>query len=632
MAKTKQFMILLIVVSIIAILILNPDLIPGSITGGFTVLSVSNIDMVSSLPTFNGQGFVVNFLDNGGLSQYVSGNTLEADVTKNAINASLQSDGSTSRVSKGFDFRLTNSSYQCNYPVAINSSLGQPFAEWVKQDYTDYSVLPLSSTQMQSKCSTMNSAPLEYWGKYPEFFNYVCIFKKQDTSKIGALPSVGNFTATSVFRFAVEGESPVVSTISNSSSDSWPRQIGIGDKAYVQMTGFQASGAGGCTAIAGSTGAYAFYRPTLNQWVLIPNQRYNEYTQAVQSLKDYAIANATSFNRQSLDNFVLQANVKRQDAYNNKITSKISDITGTSYPLLNNGDASSAIIQWQSERFLYPQFVLYVKASSLQIHTLAPNVEILSASSIAGHKSGTPGQTAISLKNNGDSGNVDLAVTCDTGSAPTGPISSTYIAAGQTTTIPVAISTSCSTTQTHTCTVKAIVAGIQTGTKTFTDSCLVSGVECTPNQYYCAQGNIVQRCKADGSYWDNIKTCSSTQTCDVAAPGQCRDNAPSWLCGDNVCTAAIGETSVTCPTDCPVAPCNGTDCPVPPVIPCEPGYHMVTKTTTPPWWNFWDHPIQTNTCEPDINWNLLALGGIIVATIIVVLFAGGKKKTKKRGK
>lgn len=640
MVKKQNQLLLIGLVAVAALILLGGGSFLGTGSlGAFTTLGVSNVQLVSTDPVLNGEAIIVNLVQ-GGLGQYIDGEL--ASVSKEQLTSQLASQNKVA--GKGFRFTSEDGAHSCSYPIQVSSpsSSSPPFAEYSYIAYDDFSLTkPFQEGLWFADCTSRNSAPLIAYGKYSGSFTYWCVYSRQLTSNFGELPSQGNYSSSTLFSFKTDGGGVSTQTVSNSQSVD----ARFGNDAYVRFTGFVGNGDASCTSIGGSNPASAFYYPDQSKWILIKQTDYSDYKAKRNDFESYILSHRNSADRPTVEQFYARVNTARQSAISNQVTTKINPQTAQPVTLEASGNNSAGQIRWIGNVALYPTYVLYIKAASLQIHTPVTHPIITNAVSIPQHRSGELGFTSITVNNDGEAGNFDLIVSCDNGSTQGGATQTKTLGAGQTETYNIGVTTSCLANQTNNCTAKTRVLATDVSTKPFTDSCNLQQV-CIPNLNYCsgANGKTVLHCNSSGIYdVAPLKICSATESCDVSNPNYCVSGSAEF-CGNGVCSLLNGETQVTCPADCGnpnVCNNNGicdngetnqscpNDCHVPPV--CSSGQHLVQKDTPNTLFGFipWFGTTVTSTCVPDLNINLVLIG-LIVGVAIIIGFSMFRKKGKGR--
>src|SRR5262249_52533311 len=96
-------------------------------------------------------------------------------------------------------------------------------------------------------------------------------------------------------------------------------------------------------------------------------------------------------------------------------------------------------------------------------------------------------------------------------------------------------------------------SGAAPGDCTNPDTCL-SAVRCAPAQMRCGPSGAVQRCRADGTAWDDIAHCTAGQSC---SGGQCSPAACTGMTAQCTpdgqlrgCLTNVGQFSD--PAPCPI--------------------------------------------------------------------------------
>ena len=117
----KLIKIMFIIVFILGVVgagvyLVNPD-ISSVLSGGWTTLSLSSVNVVSNDPDLQGQAWILNVIHNGA-GQYAVGNFNKDQITDEGKKAL-------------YDFKLTSELKQetCNYPVNVGEGLFKPLEQ-----------------------------------------------------------------------------------------------------------------------------------------------------------------------------------------------------------------------------------------------------------------------------------------------------------------------------------------------------------------------------------------------------------------------------------------------------------------------------------------------------------------------
>lgn len=171
-----------------------------------------------------------------------------------------------------------------------------------------------------------------------------------------------------------------------------------------------------------------------------------------------------------------------------------------------------------------PLHTFYVKADWLGVFQPEPNIIIQDA--YLPDCINTYGNINIILRNDGESGNARISVSCQSPFSRGSNAREVYVASGTTITTYFPITVNTASPVTKSCTI-TVTDAMHTRTKTIS-VCANPENTCTPNDMVCIE-NRIEKCNIWGSGWDLYQQCGEDQICDYDEWGNpyCRDkNVP----------------------------------------------------------------------------------------------------------
>jgi len=527
----SKTLVFLIIVGIVAFVLFNQNLIPLSVVGGFSTLSLSNVDIQTNDPTGNIQGDVwVLTVRQGGLGQHAVGTFSPEEISVGE-----------KRAEKGFTLKLVNTEQKCNYPLIVD------YGKTVyKYGYLKAALAPWENANewAQERCGLLGQ--YLYWTK-PSGLDYFCVYRNPIAGAVANLEENPNLEFKTTVSLEIEGESALTDTMSNTGNSI----VHLGNKAVGIWQGNLSTGeqcpapsSSGIKAVFGKESIYDWSTPT---WRLVDSTKLSNYfvQQSVVERREDSLTEAELKNKIDLANSLADQSLlpKQFCLYNNCAIGKNSfSLVDGKYEINLN------------KQIQYPVMTFYIKADSLGIYQPTTKPVIVSTET-TDFATGEKGSIIVKFKNDSEeSGNFLIYADCSTaGFSQTGSNIERYVSAGQQSTVFVPISGSCSSRTQGNCTV--VVKSLDFSGKT--DSRNVSlycspQLTCTPEKRVCID-DVISQCNNIGTGWNVVEDCKSVgKVCAVDEVGtiycKAKTNSPKPVCGNGKCEE--GETINTCPADC----------------------------------------------------------------------------------
>ena len=503
--KDKIIRYLVIIIGFVLLIALAVKYIPTQESFvGFSLLSLGQVNLVSSSQYLSGQQWVLTFNGNG-LGQYAQGYI---------DNANIKSGTSTAKQ----DFKL-NMEYDqfCKYSLQ-QSTAKKVYLVGQKQKW-------IAITCEQSKAIELCGAD-SFYGREDIFSQCTCYPRNYVTRTMGYAEYQGVKSNIKV-TMDVQGKETSVGQFSSEGQGYGP----VGSNAYVVFQGGLDSGRA-CPILELPTEIMPTYVNSQNQWQL---KDRNLYTDWVNNAIDLQLG--SQFDESVIDAKVI---IHNQKANNFLVSSK-------TFGTINSPSALSGawIDKSVSSPVSYPVITAYIKATYLEIYTPVPIITIVSKSSEC-FETGFTGYVKLDIKNTGESGGYQAWVECPT---VTGIREEGSISSGQTKTLNIELSGSTSQTQmTETCKLK--VSSIGGVVESTVNVCVKSpDPACTiPGETRCQNNKVITCTNGD---WVTTKDCG-TGKC-IIKDGKAICEGGIQTCGDGFCTGT--ETLENCPTDCKETKC-----------------------------------------------------------------------------
>jgi len=461
----------------------NPQYLPMAI--GFSTLSIGTTDFTTNDPNGFLQGELFVFtVRQGGLSQKAVGT-----ITANQI----QADGK--KASKGFTLEITNTKQECVYPISVDYTSGKVYLYGFKK-------YPMWSSE---NCSAYGEYVAEI--KPAWSLDKYCIYRNPLSSYSGRLKDQANYRFNTIWKLAIEGEEPIVSTMSNIGET----KVKFDNVAYAIWQGNLVTGE--TCPNPSSHRVMAVY--AFKKWVLVNEDYWDDYKNYERSF----LQNLRSLNADAIENQIKELNNKA-----GKAVAFLPD----NHPFLRTGGGQGYLANKESvknamyilplaKQIQFPVFTFYVKADKLGVFTPTVKPSIISAKSIA-FKTGELGSIELTFKNESEvGGTFHIWAECPAGFSMYGTTIERYVGANQTATVFIPITGQCGTTTTKTCTV--YVKGTELkDSKRVSVTCKPQQV-CNPNQIVCIN-DAIYKCNADGTDYILIENCKSQgKVCGTDALG-----------------------------------------------------------------------------------------------------------------
>lgn len=455
---------LLIASSLIAVLLLTPSFLNLNLLGGFSTLSVSNVNYDSNDPSIGGRAWLITVSQNGA-GQSISGVISKDQLIDEQDNVEAQND------------------------VSIDISLDEMYATYPIQN-TDEKIYNVEwkETNSWDGCSGYDgNVVINAFAKY--------CFKFSTVSSYGLLgtPST-NFQSTITINSGSNTETAVLQSLTASSVN-----FGVGGSA--SWVGSLTSGE--LPSIASDQKISAIYA---SGWKTIDDNKYRDYRTYADSSFESCLANSGDKER-CLRNY----NYYADKAMELKSLTSSGGSQATVYGSQNSGQVKLDL----EKAILFPVITLRLRSDwigtvSINNPVGTPKIESLSTEEF---QTGDNGYITVNSKNIGDAdGSFALSVECGPYFSVQGTTTNLPILSPQDITTSFIPITSDVTSKTkESCTVKLYD---RNNPSIFdTKDLLVTSnpiLLCSPGDKRI-NGNNIEQCNISGSGWDIIETCSSTQ-------------------------------------------------------------------------------------------------------------------------
>lgn len=649
----------IIFVSMIALGVINPTIISGSImtgsilnasfvsgavtgttnfVGGFTPLSISQIDFFNTDSTLQAKTLALTFRT-GGLGGYTQGT-----FSKDAINSSLSD--STGDVSKGFTFKAGLTNEQCTYPFKKDPTL--TFSGTLrKYEYKEFSCNVLfdspngvwcnDSSNMTQKCSDYaksKGGTYLLWSHAP-LENMICVYGVQDGGSLARIYTP-SYTFNLHSEITIDGytstdDDTLSGTIGTNATDSaQPFYVSGTQIGYLLWNGNL--GTGNTCATVDTARKYLLNTQVSDSqysWKVVDSTVVNDYYSKERTLYNKGNqAQAGALPKQQIIDAVVQINDAHnqlQTAANQPSASKIENNT-ISYVSKSNYDG--ALSYNPTQPISFPTFTLYVKADKLGFVQPAPQVSNLSVQFNPTSKSGDIQDILLTWTNSGQTGNFSVSTNCSGSYQSVEPTKEVNVAGKSTGSTTIQIQGTCSTTQTGSCTAKVTpisTFGGVVNSATYPMQLVCSPEQvCQPNTKWCVSNTELKSCNSQGQFSGITDCAGQGKICDA---GACVTTPAQARCGNSLCE--FGE-EVVCPQDC----ASPTPTPLPTPIPsqqCDAGYHLVT-VNEPVWWSFGLLKTTTTSCEKDSDYTIAVIVFIVAVTLIIMAFIFKRNPVQNQAK
>jgi len=572
MTKKIDPRLLLVLIAIALIFLFKPFQM------AIEVFSIDKVDYQSRDPYFNEPAFLVLFKVIGSQELY---GTIKKVVSPDEI---IDREAGV-KAEKGFTFENTYLDQRCSYSIEEDRKI-ESFYIVTKCIQLDK---PLPGFYCGSRCSLLSPwectnyvAPfkledyciskggftiihplgLEYWCMGKQMHGYTGLIKER----------VNEFKAR--FRLTIEGLPPIERTITNYievDERGQPKEQMTfstffeyaGEKiAYLKWQGNLQSGRScpvteGLVPVSGYTITGFPPEPIPHGWKLISRSLISDYEdwhhEVVKTIDDCNIG--------------LPCDGQKLIKAMNSLNNVISEIEKAEDRLKQRGFQPTStmdkiIVSIKNPIYYptYPIFTLHIKAETIGIKQLVAIPKFVERSLSLSAREGETVYAKPHLKNEGETGDIDLYLSCDSGYYWSGK---TEVKSGSIVelSIPIALPRDIMTRFTDICRLTARSLGGEDTIDIYIN--WIPETTCTPGQTRCI-GDDLYVCNQYGTGWDFYKHCEFgcdpiTQQCR-SQPVTTTTTIPGWkpICGNRICEP--GETWLNCPDDCLCDPTTHEPC------------------------------------------------------------------------
>jgi len=471
---------------------------------GTSTLSVSDVSLESTNPFFTGKAILVTFTANSKINQSYFG-TLSATQINNAIQGE-------ETVTKGFKANLENVESWCEYGLT-QQSLNIYNYGVIYKDLGCIFCNDSHADVMLTECQPFGTI-VDYGRISDNDFTGYCVYRNLTSSIKGNIQTIADNKFSAQATFQIDGQGKESKTIS-----STEQTVQFGSDAFWQWQGNLTSGSW-CEAPQ-DKGIATVYRN--GQYIITEEELILEYQVRQNQLENLPYRPSSGYVNQRIIN---------SDAFRNAIYG------GSDWQPRNSDQfayiESGKIKYFLNELVSFPVFSMYVKADSLGIFTAVPDPQI---NYVKGTSLGdsSEGSIEVNLTNIGSQGGSFLVgLDCIDTWVDDSQTRSPYFNAGQTYSVFVPLTASCSTTKTTQC--RASVSSLgETIYSNYVNVTCEPFQTCIPNQKSCIE-NKVQQCNEQGTAWLVINDCEAQgKTCGSVS-------------GELTCITEGGEPD---PIECP---------------------------------------------------------------------------------
>lgn len=440
---------------------------------GFTTLSLTQADFTSTNQFFNEPAWILT-VSQGGLGQRAVGTFSKSQI------------GSQSGETPKYDFQLDidYSEQSCNYPI-IRSPGELQVTKYTMRTWTCF--FQPSQAEASGHCTNP-----QFYGKFGTSYECFCLDSQQLTGDVSL--NIENPYVRTVSDVVVTAKTADYSTIDTAGDSQGFMQNGF---VYYIWNGDLLRG-----SCPNQNNQYGFYKNGM--WNVGTKSRYDNYVNMWQALNSLVGGSPTKSQIQNLLNTInTQADLTL-------VQSTFAD------SIENPGSLTSAVIEKDVPSFVTsPVYTFYVKADWLGIEQPLPDIYILSATC---PRFNTNGKIDFTLKNNGESGNARVWVTCSN------PVTSNFgsasnalefgVNANSQTSQSIPISANVGQTTTRICTLHSDDGFDE---DTYDVTCIADPSQvCTPGQRLCTAQNTIEQCNQFGTGYDLVQACDlQTEECRI---------------------------------------------------------------------------------------------------------------------
>jgi len=486
MAKSKKKLlvgVLFTIVIIIGLVALGLKFAPTAQTvAGFSTLGLSQVDLRSENPFFDGQTWVLSIVQ-GKLAQQAEGTFTPQDIEEKTGDETTEKD---------FSITVNYEDQQCVYPVQ-EAGLDDPIFKIDKIEW--FCLLSPDEGKALEKLEENGipaSSALGYFGKFTPSTTCFAYYWNERSP----VAFFGNTDIRSRMTVDIEaGDRSGSRTLDTETSI----QGEISDFAYVVWQGNLDTGKS-CEFTTDPP-----FRPAYvnGMWRIIAKGAYDTY-------KNKFDNKPASTSRDDIEGWESELNSARQNAI---ISQNFGESTSAGFDDATNFDA--AVLREDIQDVLQsPLLTLYVKSATLGIFTPTPELEIISAQSDC-FRTGDEGIITITAKNKGgDDGTWNFFGICDDDLFDITRNKEAGILAGETKIITLPISGSAAQREEAECSIFAESPAGTIGKSV--DVCVDPQITCNVGTKFCGTSggfDVVKKCDSGGATSSVIEICAVSETC-----------------------------------------------------------------------------------------------------------------------
>ncbi len=446
---------------------------------GSTFLSVSKIEFVNQ-PVANLKPPIWAItLTASGLAQHLEGKVSSDQLTT--------PDGSKARYGFKIEQDLLDAKYK--YPIYRDFS----YPRMKTYFYKTWSCFLLPSEQDAINNCGPNT---EWYGKFPDSFTCFCVAVEYRAIP-GRLDSPIIYTK-SQFKLTTDDGKVYTQTIESYGTNIEGK---LGDYAYIKYIGSLT------TRYAPSPSDYKPYYENF-RWDVGLKSKFDIYWNELQSFE--AWMNDAAKGVITITEDALRDRITRlKNAYDEYINSRPPfDFTVGNQ---NSVDEAYMLVNFNLADAV-PMYLLYVSADLLQIYQPRPLPKIVDVSALNVYSGGSP-RVYVTIKNEGDKGNIWVGGTCSYTSLF--PKEVGFNSGEQKVVILEGTVSPVSSEVRDTCVIKACALGTTICDERSTSFTISPIKVCTPNEKRCSPTNtqVIEICNPEGTAWKIFETCAPNHVC-----------------------------------------------------------------------------------------------------------------------
>jgi hypothetical protein len=472
MIKTSSLMAL-VIVGIVLALGVNSF---SSISGGFSVLSISSVDLQSNDPQLGGQAWIINVVQNGA-GQYAKGTFDNSEITKSGKFAESDFQIETNMIENKAEYNIRNdfdNLFYINYFEAQPRFL-QSAGDWCKEQGAYAAIKPQFSLKT------------------------FCIRKNNQGIK-GTVSSGSQIFKSEVIFTKLKTNEKAVSVIDNIGQSS----AKVGDIGYANWVGSLVSG----QAIPQPADQDICALYSQGAWKTIDCSDFQAWRSKMDSQD---IPNCVA----GKDEQGMKDCINSMGYYASSIIQgKAFIATGGLQPKISGDTSNGKIIMELPKQFSYPMIVAKVKASWLGVVVPVGKPKLISVSSDE-FKTGNDGFVKAIVSNVGDGiGSFDISLSCNNPFSSSDSVRLSGIQQQEQRTLYLKITASVSQPTSGTCTVTARDANQPSNIDSMAVAVKASNLAICQAGQKRTFGKYIQQCNQYGSAWITIKECEENKIAD----------------------------------------------------------------------------------------------------------------------